>query len=343
MYTLGELAEQLGGQVRGDESTRVTRLATLKKAQTGQLSFLSNSKYLSDLKSTQASCVLLTEDAVEHCPTNAIILSNPYFAFAKVASLFDTSPKATNKIHPSAIIAKTAHIASNVSIAANAVIGEHVELGKGVVVGANTVILDHSSIGENSEIKSNVSIYHDVRVGARCIIHANSVIGSDGFGNAKDEKGNWVKIPQIGGVTIGNDVEVGASTTIDRGAIDDTVIEDGVKIDNQIQIAHNVHVGENTAIAGSTGIAGSVTIGKNCLLGGQVGVSGHLEITDNVILAAASNVSKDITESGFYTAAFNVRPHMEWKRTSARIFRLDKLEKRVKMLEKSMQETNESD
>ncbi|WHN65287.1 UDP-3-O-(3-hydroxymyristoyl)glucosamine N-acyltransferase [Cysteiniphilum sp. QT6929] len=339
MYSLKTLAEDLGGYVHGDESIVVDRLATLKGAKSGQLSFLANSKYINDLKDTKASAVLLTKEALELCPTNAVVLDNPYLAFAKVAALFDRAPKARSGIHPSATIASSAKIAANASIAANVVIGENVIIAENAIIGANCVILDNSSIGTKTEIKPNVTIYHGVHIGEYCIIHANTVIGSDGFGNAKDEKGNWVKIPQIGGVTIGNHVEIGACTSIDRGAIDDTIIADGVKIDNQVQIAHNVIIGENTAIAGSTGVAGSVTIGKNCLLGGQVGVSGHLEICDGVLLAAASNVSKSITEPGFYTAAFNARPHMEWKRTSARIFRLDKLETRVKMLEQKCKDS----
>ncbi|WP_395947405.1 UDP-3-O-(3-hydroxymyristoyl)glucosamine N-acyltransferase [Caedibacter taeniospiralis] len=339
MFSLKELALKLGGYVHGDDSVRVNRLATLKGAKSGQLSFLANSKYLNDLKTTKASAVLLTKEALALCPTNAVVLDNPYLAFAKVALLFDRAPKAHSGIHPFATIARNAHIAKSASIAANVVIGENVTIAEHAIIGANCVILDNSSIGQKTEIKPNVTIYHGVHIGENCIIHANSVLGSDGFGNAKDDNGNWVKIPQIGGVTIGNNVEIGACTSIDRGAIDDTIIADGVKIDNQVQIAHNVVIGENTAIAGATGIAGSVTIGKNCLLGGQVGISGHLEICDNVLLAAASNVSKSITEPGFYTAGFNARPHMEWKRTSARIFRLDKLESRVKMLEQKYNET----
>ncbi|WP_119343145.1 UDP-3-O-(3-hydroxymyristoyl)glucosamine N-acyltransferase [Facilibium subflavum] len=335
MYTLKDLADKLGGYVHGDEKVQVNKLATLNTATKGQLSFLSNTKYLADLKTTQASAVLLTEENIPFCPTNAVVLDNPYLAFAKVAGLFDRQPKIVQSIHPSAVIDETAIIDKHVSIGPNVVIGAKVEIAANAVIGANCVISDFSRIGENTQIKPNVTIYHDVKIGQNCIIHANSVIGSDGFGNAKDEKGNWQKIPQIGGVYIGNNVEIGASTTIDRGAIDDTYIADGVKIDNQVQVAHNVCIGENTAIAGSTGIAGSVTIGKNCLLGGQVGVSGHLSICDNVLLGAASNVSKDIDQPGFYTAAFNARPHMEWKRVNARIFRLDKLENRVKMLEKN--------
>lgn len=335
MYLLQDLAQTLGGEVYGDKKVAIHKLATLTKAEEGALSFFSNRKYLSDLKSTKASAVLLTKEMLAFCPSNAIVLKNPYLAFAKAASLFNSVPTARKTIHPSAVIDPKAYIGDNVSIGPNVVIGQNAHIAEGVIIGANTVISADAKIGKNSEIQCNVSIYHGVIIGEHCIIHANTVIGSDGFGNVKDNQGHWVKIPQIGGVRIGNNVEIGASTSIDRGAIDDTVIGDGVRIDNQIQIAHNVVIGENTAIAGSTGIAGSVTIGKNCLIGGQVGISGHVCICDNVILAAASNVSKDIDKPGFYTAAFNARPHMDWKRTHARIFRLEKLEARVKMLEKN--------
>ena len=335
MYLLQDLAKTLGGDIHGNEKIAINKLATLANAGEGALSFLSNMKYLSDLKSTKASAVLLTKEMLAFCPSNAIVLENPYLAFAKIASLFNSAPYAAKTIHPSAVIDPSAYIGDEVSIAPHVVIGRNTHIAKGVIIGANTVISDGSRIGKNSEIQSNVSIYHDVSIGENCIIHANTVIGSDGFGNVKDNQGRWMKIPQIGGVRIGNNVEIGASTSIDRGAIDDTVIADGVKIDNQIQIAHNVCIGENTAIAGSTGIAGSVNIGKNCLIGGQVGINGHVSICDHVILAAASNVSKDIDNPGFYTAAFNARPHMDWKRTHARIFRLEKLEARVKMLEKN--------
>lgn len=339
MYSLKKIALDLGGYVHGDDSVIVNRIATLKSAQPGQLSFLANCKYISDLKITKASAVLLTKEELDLCPTNALVLKNPYLALAKVVALFDRTPEHKMGIHPSASVASSAKISKSASIGAHVVIGEHVNIAVNAVVGANCVILNHSSIGQKTEIKPNVTIYHGVHIGEYCIIHANTVIGSDGFGNVKDESGNWVKIAQIGGVTIGNHVEIGASTSIDRGTIDDTIIADGVKIDNQVQIAHNVIIGENTAIAGSTGIAGSVTIGKDCLLGGQVGVNGHLNICDGVMLAGSTNVSKSITKPGFYHGAFGVRPHMEWKRISARIFQLDKVVSRVKILEKKCKDS----
>lgn len=333
MYSLKVLAKNLGACVRGDSSVSISRLATLKNAGPGHLSFLTNKKYLEDLKATQASAVLLTKEFVDICPTNSIILNNPYLALAKIAALFDRSPKLHAGVHSSALIAASAIVDKSSSIGPNVVIGNNVILGKDTIINANCVILDNSSIGKKTEIKSNVTIHHDVCIGNDCIIHANSVIGSDGFGNAKDNNGKWVKVPHIGKVIIGNNVEIGASTSIDRGTIDDTVISDGVRIDNQVQIAHNVTIGENTAVAASTGIAGSVDIGRNCLLGGQVGISGHLKICDDVLLSASSKVSKSIKKPGFYATGFNARPHMEWKRISARILRIKHLMNRVKLLE----------
>lgn len=340
MYSLKALAIKLGGHVHGDNLVMINRLATLKNAKKGQLSFLANSKYTNDLRKTKASAVILTKDSLALCPTNAIVVDNPYLGFAKAAKFFNQEPPNLTGIHDSATVANSSIISNNAYIGANVVIGENVCISDNAIIGANCVIMDNSHIGKKTEIKPNVTIYRNVIIGSYCIIHANSVIGSDGFGNAKDEQNNWVKIPQIGGVTIGNFVEIGASTSIDRGTIDNTVISNGVKIDNQVQIAHNVSIGENTAIAGLTGIAGSTVIGKNCLLGGQVGISGHLKICDGVLLAAASHVSKNITKSGYYTASFNSRPHMTWKRAIARIFRLDKLESRVKMLEKNAKNLN---
>ena len=334
MYLLKDLAKILGGEVHGDKEIVINKLTSLAKAEQGDLSFFSKKKYLSDLKSTKASAILLTKEMLAFCPSNAIVLENPYLAFAHVTSLFNTAPTANKTIHPSAIINQNAYIENNVSIGPNVVIGKNSHIAEGVIIGPNTIISEDTKIDKNTKIQSNVSIYHGVVIGEHCIIHANAVIGSDGFGNVKDKQGHWIKIHQIGGVKIGNNVEIGASTSIDRGAIDDTIIGDGVKIDNQIQIAHNVCIGQNTAIAGSTGIAGSVSTGKNCLIGGKVGIGDHIYICDNVILAAASNVSKDINKPGFYTATFNARPHMFWKRAHARIFRLEKMEHRVKMLEK---------
>ena len=333
MFSLKFLAEKLGGVVHGDESVEISKIATLSQAKEGDISFCSNPKYIKDLKETKATAVLITDEAISFCNTNAIVLSNPYIALAMVMELFDKSPKPSGKIHNKAVISSTAIIGKNVTIGANAVIGENVILEDNVVIGACTTVDDNTKIGIDSILKSNVSIYHDVVIGQRCIIHANTVIGSDGFGNAKDESGSWIKIPQLGRVVIGDDVEIGANTAIDRGAIDDTIISKNVKIDNLVQIAHNVIIGDSTAIAGLTAVAGSTKIGNHCLIGGQSAITGHIEICDNVMIGGASNIGKSVTKPGVYYAAFEAKPRIEWGRFVARLSKIDKLMARVKSLE----------
>jgi UDP-3-O-[3-hydroxymyristoyl] glucosamine N-acyltransferase len=333
-WTLKQLGSYLNAQIKGDPEVAVHSLATLKNAEKGQLSFLANAKYIDQLKSTRASAVLLTEDALGACPTNAIVLDNPYLALAKIGEFFDKKPDYDAGIDPTAAIDQKAQCHSTASIGANVVIGAHTIIEKNVIVGSNTVISDHCYLAEGVHIKPNVTFYHDVKVGQETMIHSGAVIGSDGFGNAQNDNGNWFKVPQLGGVTIGEQVEIGANTTIDRGAIEDTIIHDGVKIDNQVQIAHNAIIGKNTAMAAQVGIAGSAKVGANCLLGGQCGVTGHVELTDNVMLAADTSAGSDIDKPGIYAGNLNARPHMNWKRILARINTLDKLANRVMKLEK---------
>ena len=336
MFNLDFLAKTLNGVVKGDGSVEINKIATLSLAKKGDISFCTSPKYLKDLSTTQASAVLITEEALEYCNTNAVVLSNPYMALAKVMELFDKSPKPSGKIHHKSVVASSAIIGENVTINANSVIGENVVIADNVVIGACTTIDDNTVIGESTEIKSNVSISYNVVIGAKCIIHNNSSIGCDGFGNARDEDGSWTKIPQLGRVVIEDDVEIGANTAVDRGAIDDTIIKKGVRIDNLVQIAHNVVIGENTAIAGGSAVAGSTTIGKNCLMAGRSALSGHINICDNAIIGGASSVGKDITKPGLYRAAFAARPNMDWARTVSRVNNLGKLFKRVKDLEKKI-------
>ena len=336
MFSLKFLAEKLDGEVRGDDNVEISKIATLSQAKEGDISFCSNPKYIKDLKETKASAVLITEEALEFCNTNAIVLSNPYMALAKVMEMFDKSPKPSGKIHNKAVISASAEIGSNVTIGANAVIGEGVVLGDNVVIGACATIDDGTKIGDDSIIKPNVSICYDVVIGERCIVHQNTVVGSDGFGNAKDESGEWIKIPQLGRVVIGNDVEIGSNACIDRGAIDDTIIHNNVKIDNLVQVAHNVIIGDSTAIAGQVGIAGSTKIGKNCLVGGQAAITGHIDICDNAMIGGAANVGKSVTKPGVYYAAFEAKPRMEWGRFVARLTKIEKLLARVKELEKKV-------
>ncbi|API86295.1 UDP-3-O-(3-hydroxymyristoyl)glucosamine N-acyltransferase [Francisella uliginis] len=336
MYTLDFLASNLDGVVKGDGSVEIKKIATLSQAGEGDISFCTNPKYLKDLSETKASAVLITEEALDYCNTNAVVLSNPYMALAKVMELFDKSPQPNGKIHSKAVIASSAVIGENVTIDANAVIGENVVIEDGVTIGACATVHDSTRIGKDTIIKSNVSIAHDVEIGADCIIHQNATIGCDGFGNARDEDGSWTKIPQLGKVIIENNVEIGAGTTVDRGAIDDTIIKEGARIDNLVQIAHNVVIGRNTALAGVTAVAGSTKIGDNCLIGGQSAITGHITICDNAVIGGASNIGKSITKPGMYYAAFEAKPRIQWGRFVAKLSKIDKLMAKVKELEEKL-------
>lgn len=332
-YTLAEIAKEIGATVSGDENCEVNSLATLLNAGEGQIAFLANKKYRQQLNNTQASAVIISEDFLGNCPTNALVMSNPYLGYALVAQLLDTTPRSSSSIHPSAVIDSSAAIGSNVTIGANAVIEAGASLADNVSIGAGCFVGKNASIGENTSLWSNVSVYHSVQIGTDCLIQANTVIGSDGFGYAPT-KGTWLKIPQLGSVIVGNCVEIGASTTIDRGALDDTIIEDNVILDNQIQIAHNVVIGEGTAMAACSVVAGSTIVGKNCTLAGLVGVNGHIEIADNCVFTGMAMVTKSVTESGVYSSGMPAADNKEWRRTNARIKKLDDMAKRLSALEK---------
>jgi len=308
-------------------------LATLKSAKVGQVAFLANNKYRQQLELTKASAVIISKDCLDNCPCHALVMDNPYLGYALTAQLLDTTPKTSYNIHPSAVLHADVKLGENVSIGANSVIEAGVELADNVSIGAGCFIGENVNIGKNSSLWSNISIYHGVQIGQYCLIQANSVIGSDGFGYA-NEKGEWLKIPQLGSVIIGNKVEIGASTTVDRGALEDTIIKDGVILDNQVQIAHNAIIGENTAIAGCTVIAGSTVIGKNCTIAGLVGINGHITVADNSVFTGMSMVTKNVTQAGMYSSGMPVVPNKEWHKTNARVKRLDSLAKRVKELEK---------
>lgn len=332
-FTLAEIAEFVGAQVIGDTQCVVSKLATLSSAQSGDIAFLASSKYANQLDNTKASAVILNEADAKNCPTNAIVCNNPYVAFAQIAQLLDSTPEPASGIAPSAVIATDVKLGSNVSIGANSVIETGVQLADNVVIGANCFIGKNAQLGENTKLWSNVSVYHDVVIGHDCLVQANTVIGSDGFGYA-NHGGKWIKIPQLGSVKIGNRVEIGASTTIDRGALDDTIIEDGVILDNQIQIAHNVVIGENTAMAACSVVAGSTTVGKNCSFAGLVGVTGHIDIVDNTVLTGRAMVTKSITEPGVYSSGMPIMNAKDWRKTVIRMRNLDVLNKRVSDLEK---------
>lgn len=340
-YTLAEIAIKLDAKLivpaalEQQTLTQISGLATLANAGTGDIAFLANSKYKQQLSSTNASAVIVSPDAVECCPVSALVMDNPYMGYAILANLLDSTPKVSCGIHPNAVIAEDVFIGENVNIGANTVIESGVQLANNVSIGAGCFIGHGAKIGESTTLWANITIYHRVEIGHHCLIQANTVIGSDGFGYAP-VKGQykWHKIPQLGSVIIGNHVEIGASTTIDRGALDNTEIKDGVILDNQIQIAHNVIVGENTAIAACTVIAGSTVIGKNCTIAGLVGVNGHITITDNCVFTGMAMVTKNITQAGVYSSGMPVVPNKEWNKNNARVKRLDSLTKRVKELEK---------
>lgn len=332
-YTLSQLAEIVEGTVVGNEACLIEKIATLQAAEEGALSFLANPAYEKFLKNTKASAVIISEASVENCKTNALVVKNPYLAYAKLSHYFDYRLSQEVGIHRTAVVHDQANVDVTAIIGANAVIEKGAQIGANVIIGAGCFIGEHSVIEADTRLYANVSVYHGVTLGERCIIHSGAVIGSDGFGIAPGPNG-WNKIAQVGGVVVGSDVEIGANTTIDRGALDNTVIENGVKLDNQIQIAHNVVIGEHTAIAACVGIAGSTRIGKRCILGGGCGIAGHLEIADNVHLTGMTLVTKNINTPGVYSSGTGMETNAKWRRTVARIRQLDDLAKRVKTLEK---------
>ncbi|MCG9696154.1 UDP-3-O-(3-hydroxymyristoyl)glucosamine N-acyltransferase [Shewanella sp. Isolate11] len=334
-YTLKAIATHLNASIKGDDTVEINRVATLEKAQAGEIAFLANSKYQNQLAGTQASAVLLTPEMAETYSGNAVVLNDPYVGFARIAQLLDTTPKAAQSIHPSAVIDPSAQLGEGVAIGANAVIGANVIIGEQAQIGAACVVGQDSIIGSGTILWANVTIYHDVQLGQDCIVHSGTVIGSDGFGYA-NERGQWIKIPQTGGVRIGNRVEIGACTSIDRGALDHTEIHDGVIIDNQVQIAHNVIVGENSALAGSSTFAGSVTIGKYCIIGGGCAIAGHLSIVDGTHISGSTNVTSVIREPGVYSSATVAMENKVWRKNTVRFRQLDELFHRVKKLEKNV-------
>lgn len=333
--TLKELCLLLDGDIQGDETLIINSVATLENAKAGQISFLANSKYRSQLEATQASAVLLSAKDAQDYQGTALIVKDPYVGFARVAQYLDTTPKAAVGIHPSAQIDPSAHLGEGVAIGANAVIGANVILGENVQIGAGVVLGQDVVIGSKTRLWANVTVYHDVHLGQDCIIHSGAVLGSDGFGYA-NERGQWIKIPQTGGVRIGDRVEIGSNSTVDRGALGHTEIHDGVIIDNQVQIAHNDIIGENTAIAGSTTVAGSVTIGKYCIIGGSCAIAGHLSIADGVHVSGATNITTNMREPGLYSSATVAMDNKLWRKNTVRFRQLDELFQRVKTLEKNL-------
>lgn len=339
-YSLANLAIQLSAQLSGDANLEIHGLATFDEAKEGNITFVSDKKLLTRLSECNASAIVLPSSLENVYQGNALFMDNPYIGYALLARLFDTTPNLSVNIAKSASIHTSALIGKNVAVGENVVIDKDVSVGDNCQIFANTVIGEGSSLGNNCKIYSNVSIYHGTVIGNDNIIHANSVIGCDGFGNVPYQ-GTWVKIPQIGQVIIGNNVEIGSSTTIDRGALSNTVIGDGVKIDNQCQIAHNIEIGEHTAIAGGTNIAGSTIIGKNCIIAGNVAMNGHINIADNVTITGNSMVMRSIKEpGGTYSSGVPVQKSKEWRKNTAYTLKIEELFKRVKELEKQIKDKN---
>ncbi|MDE1460390.1 UDP-3-O-(3-hydroxymyristoyl)glucosamine N-acyltransferase [Spartinivicinus poritis] len=335
-FSLQVIADHLEAELQGDPSYLISGIATLQQATSRDLSFLANPTYKKYLPDSQAGAILLAPDEADDFEGNALVLNNPYLGYAKISHWFSVQAQPAGYVHPSAAIAKTAKIAKTASIGANAVVEADAIIGENVVVGAGTVIGHTSEIGADSYLAANVTVCHGVLVGERVTIHSGAVIGADGFGFAHYNN-EWHKIAQLGGVVIGSDAEIGANTTIDRGALDNTVIGCGVKLDNLIQIAHNVVIGDNTAVAGCVGISGSTKVGKNCTIAGGSGLAGHLTIADNVHITAMALVTKSIREPGSYSSgAGSSMPTAEWKKLVVRYRQLDKLAKRIKTLEQQL-------
>lgn len=335
--TLSEITRRLGGELIGDGTIEISQVATLAHAQASQLSFLTNSKYRPQLATTQAGAVVLAAKDRDATDRPRIVAANPYAYVARVLALLNPRERAALGIHPTAAVHPSAEIDPTASVGPHAVIGERARIGARCEIGAGCYIGAGVAIGDDCLIHPQVSVYHECVLGQRVILHSGAVIGADGFGFAPDA-GQWVKIPQIGRVLIGDDVEIGANTTIDRGALDDTVIEEGVKLDNQIQIAHNVRIGAHTVMAACVGVAGSTTIGKHCMVGGAAGIIGHLTIADDVTISVGTFVTKSITEPGTYTAVLPAEPHRDWLKLNARMRHLDEMTERIRTLEQKIQD-----
>jgi UDP-3-O-[3-hydroxymyristoyl] glucosamine N-acyltransferase len=339
--SLGELAVRFGCTLQGDPDTRVAHVATLERADPQALTFLANPRYRRYLPQTKAGAVVLDAQFAADCPVPALIAKNPYATYARIAALLHPAPPVTPGRHPTAVVDPTAVIDPSAAIGPLAVIGARARIGARCTIGPGCVLLDDVTIAADTRLVASVTLCSAVVIGERCVLHPGVTIGADGFGFAADA-GEMVKVPQIGGVRIGNDVEVGANTTIDRGTIEDTVIEDGVKLDNQIQIGHNVRVGAHTVIAGCTGISGSTSIGARCMIAGMVGIAGHLAICDDVVVTGRSFVNSSIRKPGYYSGGITVDESTRFRKNAARFHRLDELARQVRRLTGGTAEPHEA-
>jgi UDP-3-O-[3-hydroxymyristoyl] glucosamine N-acyltransferase len=335
-FTLSELQARLGGEARGGDPT-LSGVASLDQAQADQLSFVVNPKFAKAARASRAGALIVPPTLAEGFDQPCLVVANPHANFARAIALFHPEPASPTGIDPSARIDASSQVDPSASIGPNVVIGPGAEIGARTRIEAGCAIGAAVRIGADGHLYPNVTVYQGCRLGDRVIVHAGTVIGSDGFGLAWED-GRWLKVPQVGRVLIGNDVEIGANTTIDRGALDDTVIEDGVKIDNLVQIAHNCRIGENTAIAGCAGLAGSTTIGRNCLIGGAAMILGHIEIGDRVTVSGASFIGKSIREAGVYTSTQPQMPHDEWLKNAAQLRHLADMRDRIRALERQLGE-----
>ena len=337
-HKLGDLAKKIGAELIGDPNISIEGIGSIPKATPGQITFFSDTRYQKQLIDTRASAVVMRHEDTALCELPKLACDNPYVAFAILSQIFVQIPLPKWLVHPAAVVADDCKLGKDVSIGPGTFIDYGVTIGDGCVIGPNCVIGRHCKIGNQCRLNSNVVLEHDVCLGNNGLIHSGAVIGSDGFGFADNKKGEWLKIFHKGRVIIGNHVEIGSNTTIDRGAVDDTEIGEGVKIDNQVQIAHNVCIGAYTMIAGCVGVAGSTTIGSHCCIGGAAGIGDHLKICDHVIIAGMTTVAASIDKPGFYASSTPIEPHNKWRRTSVQIRRLDSfvksVMKRLQQLEK---------
>ncbi|AFP85310.1 UDP-3-O-(3-hydroxymyristoyl)glucosamine N-acyltransferase [secondary endosymbiont of Ctenarytaina eucalypti] len=332
---LADLAQQLDAKLHGDGEIVITGISSIRRAKAGQITFLSDSHFREQLSSCQASAVVLTEDSLPFFTGAALVVSNPYLTYAHMAQLMDTTPKPTEAIGSGAVIAPDVTMGQRVAVGANSFLESGVVLGDDVIIGPGCCVGKNTHIGARTRLWANVTIYHEIVIGEYCLIQSGAVIGADGFGYANDQ-GNWIKIPQLGRVIIGDRVEIGACTTIDRGALDDTTIGNGVIIDNQCQIAHNVVIGDNTAVAGGVIMAGSLTIGRSCIIGGASVINGHIAICDKVTVTGMGMVMRPITEPGVYSSGIPLQPNKEWRKTAALVMNICDISKRIKAIERKL-------
>ncbi|MGF1525559.1 MAG: UDP-3-O-(3-hydroxymyristoyl)glucosamine N-acyltransferase [Candidatus Competibacterales bacterium] len=333
MHTLAAIADALGARLKGDGAIQVRGIAPLNRATADQISFLTHPRYRPWLATTRAAAVILDAKDADHCPVAALIDDRPQLLYARVAALFKEPVANLQGIHPSAWVSDEAHVAPDAWVGPLSVVEAGAQLAAGVFVGPRCVVGADCVVGAHSKLLASVTLAAKVRLGERVVVQPGAVIGSEGFGYAWTGQ-RWVNIPQLGGVTIGDDVDIGANTTIDRGSLDDTIIEAGVKLDNLIQVAHNVHIKAHTAMAACVGISGSVVVGERCRIAGGVGIAGHLHIADDVVITGMSLVSKSLRAKGVYSSGVPVTPNRLWNRITAHLRRLDALARRLKALER---------